>query len=98
MPSPDGPTWRWTEIVDRAGPSWLGRVGIVTQLFDHAPWDGSLATAFMCGPERMMQAAATTLNRLGVARRDLWLTLERNMACGVGHVWALPARPILRLP
>ena len=72
------------EIVDRAGPSWLGRVGIVTQLFDHAPWDGSLATAFMCGPERMMQAAATTLNRLGVARRDLWLTLERNMACGVG--------------
>jgi NAD(P)H-flavin reductase len=72
------------EIVDRAGPSWLGRVGIVTQLFDHAPWDGSLATAYMCGPERMMQAAATTLNRLGVARRDLWLTLERNMACGVG--------------
>jgi sulfhydrogenase subunit beta (sulfur reductase) len=73
-----------SEIVDRAGPSWLGRVGIVTQLFDHAPWDGSLATAFMCGPERMMQAAATTLNRLGVARRDLWLTLERTMACGVG--------------
>ena len=72
------------EIVDRAGPSWLGRVGIVTQLFDHAPWDGSLATAYMCGPERMMQATATTLNRLGVARRDLWLTLERNMACGVG--------------
>jgi NAD(P)H-flavin reductase/formate hydrogenlyase subunit 6/NADH:ubiquinone oxidoreductase subunit I len=72
------------EIVDRAGPEWLGRVGIVTQLFDHAPWDGSVATAFMCGPERMMQAAATTLNRLGVARRDLWLTLERNMACGVG--------------
>jgi sulfhydrogenase subunit beta (sulfur reductase) len=72
------------EIVDRAGPEWLGRVGIVTQLFDHAPWDGSLATAFMCGPERMMQATATTLNRLGVARKDLWLTLERNMACGVG--------------
>ncbi len=72
------------EIVDRAGPEWLGRVGIVTQLFDHAPWDGSRATAYMCGPERMMQAAATTLNRLGVARRDLWLTLERNMACGVG--------------
>ncbi len=72
------------EIVDRAGPEWLGRVGIITQLFDHAPWDGSRATAFMCGPERMMQATATTLNRLGVARKDTWLTLERNMACGVG--------------
>ena len=72
------------EIVDRAGPEWLGRVGVVTQLFDHAPWDGTRATAFMCGPERMMQATAVTLNRLGVARKDTWLTLERNMACGVG--------------
>ncbi len=72
------------EIVDRAGPEWLGRVGIVTQLFDRADWAGEAATAFMCGPERMMQAAATTLGRLGVAPEATWLTLERNMACGVG--------------
>ncbi len=72
------------EIVDRAGPDWLGRVGIVTQLFDHATWDGSKATAFICGPERMMQASAATLERLGVDPATTWLTLERNMACGVG--------------
>ena len=72
------------EIVDRAGPEWLGRVGIVTQLFDRAAWDGSRATAFMCGPERMMQASATTFERLGVRTDSTWLTLERNMACGVG--------------
>jgi NAD(P)H-flavin reductase/Pyruvate/2-oxoacid:ferredoxin oxidoreductase delta subunit len=72
------------EIVDRAGPEWLGRVGIVTQLFDQATWAGSRATAFMCGPERMMQATAATLERLGVAPGATWLTLERNMACGVG--------------
>ena len=72
------------EIVDRAGPEWLGRVGIVTQLFDQATWDGSRVTAFVCGPERMMQAAAATLARLGVDPAATWLTLERNMACGVG--------------
>jgi sulfhydrogenase subunit beta (sulfur reductase) len=72
------------EIVDRAGHDWFGRVGIVTQLFDQATWDGSRATAFVCGPERMMQATATTLERLGVAPDRTWLTLERNMACGVG--------------
>ncbi len=72
------------EIVDRAGPDWFGRVGIVTQLFDQVTWDGSRATAFMCGPERMMQATAATLGRLGVGPADIWLTLERNMACGVG--------------
>lgn len=73
-----------SEIVDRAGPVWLGRVGVVTQLFDQARWVGSRATAFMCGPERMMQATAATLERLGVAPDATWLTLERNMACGVG--------------
>jgi sulfhydrogenase subunit beta (sulfur reductase) len=72
------------EIVDRAGSEWLGRVGIVTQLFDQARWIGSRATAFMCGPERMMQATAATLERNGVLPDATWLTLERNMACGVG--------------
>jgi NAD(P)H-flavin reductase len=72
------------EIVDRAGPDWFGRVGIVTQLFDQATWDGSRATAFVCGPERMMQATAATLERLGADPAATWLTLERNMACGVG--------------
>jgi NAD(P)H-flavin reductase len=72
------------EIVDRAGPEWLGRVGVVTQLFDRAAWDHARATVFMCGPERMMQAAAATLGRLGVDPARTWLTLERNMACGVG--------------
>jgi NAD(P)H-flavin reductase len=72
------------EIVDRAGPEWLGRVGVVTQLFDQAVWDGSRVTAFICGPERMMQATAATLERRGVDPAATWLTLERNMACGVG--------------
>ena len=72
------------EIVDRAGPEWTGRVGVVTQLFDQATWNGGRVTAYMCGPERMMQATATTLGRLGVRPATTWLTLERNMACGVG--------------
>lgn len=72
------------EIVDRAGPDWLGRVGIVTQLFDQTTWDGSTVTAFVCGPDRMMQATAAALERRGVAPASTWLTLERNMACGVG--------------
>jgi NAD(P)H-flavin reductase/formate hydrogenlyase subunit 6/NADH:ubiquinone oxidoreductase subunit I len=72
------------EIVDRAGPEWLGRVGVVTSLFDRATWQGDRATAFICGPERMMQATATVLERLGLPAEQTWVTLERNMACGVG--------------
>jgi NAD(P)H-flavin reductase len=72
------------EIVDRAGPDWLGRVGVVTQLFDQAAWNGERATAFVCGPDRMMQATARVLAAHGVALERTWVTLERNMACGVG--------------
>jgi NAD(P)H-flavin reductase len=72
--------------VDRAGPEWLGRVGIVTQLFPNAGSgiDGSDVTAFVCGPERMMTAVADALGDLGVPAEHTWLTLERRMECGVG--------------
>ncbi|MFL5643856.1 MAG: 4Fe-4S dicluster domain-containing protein [Chloroflexota bacterium] len=72
------------ETVDRAGPDWLGRVGIVTQLFDRATWDGRNAVAFICGPERMMQASSDVLFGRGIDVDRTWVTLERNMACGVG--------------
>jgi sulfhydrogenase subunit beta (sulfur reductase) len=72
------------ETVDRAGPDWLGRVGIVTQLFDRATWDGRDAVAFICGPERMMQATSDVLFGRGIDVDRTWVTLERNMACGVG--------------
>ena len=70
--------------VDRAGPEWLGRVGIVTQLFKTVRGTGADATAFICGPERMMTATADVLGDLGVPREHTWVTLERHMECGVG--------------
>jgi NAD(P)H-flavin reductase/NAD-dependent dihydropyrimidine dehydrogenase PreA subunit len=70
--------------VDRAGPEWMGRVGIVTHLFDQAAWDGTNMIAFVCGPERMMQATATTLAGRGVPASRIHVTLERHMECGIG--------------
>ncbi len=70
--------------VDRAGPEWSGPVGIVTHLFDQTTWDGSNMIAFVCGPERMMQATATTLAGRGVTASRIYVTLERHMECGIG--------------
>jgi sulfhydrogenase subunit beta (sulfur reductase) len=70
--------------VDRAGPDWTGRVGIVTHLFDQAAWEGANMIAFVCGPERMMQATATTLAGRGVTASRIYVTLERHMECGIG--------------
>jgi len=71
-------------IVDRGDPDWLGRVGVVTQLFDQATWEGSKASAFVCGPERMMQNTVRTLFDRGLHGDRLFVTLERHMECGIG--------------
>jgi sulfhydrogenase subunit beta (sulfur reductase) len=71
-------------IVDRAGPDWTGRVGVVTNLFDRATWDGSRAVAFVCGPERMMQATVDVLTERGFTSDRIFVTLERHMECGIG--------------
>jgi NAD(P)H-flavin reductase len=70
--------------VDRAGPEWLGRVGIITELFSGAKPTGAGVTAFICGPERMMTAVVDVLADLDVPQEHTWLTMERRMECGVG--------------
>ncbi len=70
--------------VDRSGPDWTGPVGVVTHLFDRAEWDGSRSLAFVCGPERMMEATVETLEAHGLSPDRIFVTLERHMECGIG--------------
>ena len=81
--------WRSARIdvaltVDRGDDRWKGPVGVVTQLFDHATWDGSRAVSFVCGPERMMHATAESLEERGLSDDRIFVTLERHMECGIG--------------
>lgn len=70
--------------VDRGDPSWMGDVGVVTQLLTRAPFEPGNTTALVCGPEVMMRAASRQLQSHGVAVGDIAVSLERNMKCGVG--------------
>ncbi len=70
--------------VDRAGPEWKGRVGVVTTLFDKMSWDCSKVTAFVVGPERMMQASVQGLLSKGVPSDRILISMERHMECGIG--------------
>lgn len=69
---------------DRAGPGWPGHIGRVTTLLEQARFDPVEAVVMLCGPEVMMRAAVAVLLARGVAEHDLWLSLERNMQCGIG--------------
>ncbi|MBI6545843.1 MAG: FAD/NAD(P)-binding protein [Cyanobacteria bacterium NC_groundwater_1444_Ag_S-0.65um_54_12] len=70
--------------VDRAGADWFGHVGVVTALLANAYLATDGTVAFVCGPEIMMRFAVRELERYGLARTQIWLSLERNMKCGVG--------------
>ncbi|BAN68037.1 FAD/NAD(P)-binding protein [endosymbiont of unidentified scaly snail isolate Monju] len=79
------PDTRVLLAADVAGPGWPGHQGLVTELLDRLPGGCAGALAMICGPEPMMTAVARALEQHGVAAEDIWLSLERNMHCGVGH-------------
>ncbi len=74
--------------VDHGNAGWDGRVGLVTGLIKDAIADPAGTAAFVCGPEIMMRLSAQALAEAGVPAREIRVSLERNMRCGValcGH-------------
>jgi len=78
------PNTQVVTTVDYGGLSWRGHVGVVTTIFKYARLDPKHATAMLCGPEIMMRFATRELESAGVPRNDTYVSMERNMQCGVG--------------
>jgi NAD(P)H-flavin reductase len=70
--------------VDRATTSWRGNVGVVTTLIGKAPFDHLKCTAMVCGPEIMMRFTLLELQKRGVDTKSIYVSMERNMKCGIG--------------
>ncbi len=70
--------------VDRATTEWQGAVGVVTKLVDRVAFEAASSMAFICGPEVMMRFAVMSLQRRGIDDASLFVSMERNMKCGVG--------------
>ena len=70
--------------VDRAGSSWRGDVGVVTNLIRRASFDRFNTIAAICGPEIMMKFTVIELLKQGVSLENIYITMERNMKCAIG--------------
>lgn len=72
--------------VDKADPEtyWKGDTGLVTRLLSKASFDPLGTVVFLCGPEVMMQATIRELLLRGVPGEKIFLSMERNMNCGMG--------------
>jgi NAD(P)H-flavin reductase len=56
----------------------------VTTLVAKASFDPHNTVALVCGPEIMMRFTLLELERFGLNEQSIYLSMERNMKCGVG--------------
>lgn len=78
------PAVDFTATIDRPAVGWAGRVGLVTTLLDGLDVDVADAYAVSCGPEIMLRFVARKLVDVGFAPERVFLSMNRNMTCGMG--------------
>ena len=64
---------------------WPWHVGPVTSLFDQLEFNPDNVAVMMCGPEGMMRVVCDHMLDCSVSASQLFLSMERNMQCAVGH-------------
>jgi len=70
--------------VDTGDKEWKDHVGVVTTILDGMGIDCSKALTIVCGPPVMMKFSTLELIELGFEDRDIYLSMEKNMSCGIG--------------
>lgn len=64
--------------------SWKGNVGLVTTILKTEGLDINNAVTIVCGPPIMMKFATFKLLDLGFKDSQIYLSMEKNMSCGIG--------------
>lgn len=70
--------------VDVGDPQWKGKVGLVTTILKDLSLDLKKAVSIVCGPPIMMKFTTLKLLDLGFRPQDIYLSMEKNMSCGLG--------------
>jgi NAD(P)H-flavin reductase len=70
--------------VDKADQSWDEKVGVVTILLEDLRMDIENSVAIVCGPPVMMKYGTLKLLEMGYPEKDIYLSMEKNMSCGLG--------------
>ena len=70
--------------VDVGDSTWKGNVGLVTTILKDLPVNLKKAVSVVCGPPIMMKFVTLKLLDLGFKPQDIYLSMEKNMSCGLG--------------
>lgn len=75
---------QYLETVDRADPDWKGHVGVITTLFQDIDVDPAGTYCIVVGPPVMYRFVILEAKAKGIPERNIFLSLERRMKCGLG--------------
>jgi len=70
--------------VDNSNGKWNGNVGVVTTILKPDDVDIENAVVVICGPPIMMRFATEKVLEFGFKPKDIYLSMEKNMSCGIG--------------
>jgi NAD(P)H-flavin reductase len=70
--------------VDKAGPEWQGNIGVITTLIPGVDIDINRTYAVVVGPPIMYKFVIAELKKKGFSDKQIILSLERRMKCGLG--------------
>lgn len=70
--------------VDEGDAGWKGNVGVVTTVVEKVSFDLKTSIGVVCGPPIMMKFATFKLIELGYPDEAIYLSMEKNMSCGIG--------------
>ena len=72
------------ETVERGDEGWKGNVGVITALFKKVSIDPRRTAVLMVGPPIMYKYALLEARGKEVPKKNIWLSLEHRMKCGLG--------------
>ena len=70
--------------VDKGAPEWNGNIGLITSLIPGVTLDPNRTFGIVVGPPIMYKYVIVELLQKGIPERQIYLSLERHMKCGVG--------------
>jgi NAD(P)H-flavin reductase len=70
--------------VDKGDSTWKGHVGLVTTILDNLALNLNEAIGIVCGPPIMMKFVTLKLLDLKLSNKNIYLSMEKNMSCGLG--------------
>ena len=95
---------KYLDTVDRPDPNWKGHIGVITTLFPKIDIDPAKTYCIVVGPPVMYRFVILEAKAKGIRDRQIFLSLERRMKCGLGkcghcqinHLYVCQDGPVFR--